>query len=105
MDALPAGSRVTPVPWQSLGTAGLADLGLSKRDVVEAAWWIDVEGRRWRGHLAIAQALIASAGWRRVVGRIIMLRLVRPPAALAYWLVARYRRHLPVPSSRSWPSR
>jgi len=66
-------------------------------DVASAAWWIDERDRKWGGHLAVARALIAAGGWRRRLGQTIAVAPLRPVAAVIYGLVARYRRHLPVP--------
>jgi predicted DCC family thiol-disulfide oxidoreductase YuxK len=93
----PPSATATVVAWQSLGEAGLAGLGLSVRDVESAAYWVDENDRKWRGHCALAQALVAAAGWRRQVGRAILVLPLRPAAAGVYWIVARYRRYLPVP--------
>jgi predicted DCC family thiol-disulfide oxidoreductase YuxK len=79
-------------PWQGLD---LAAAGLTVADVRSAAWWLDADGRRWRGHEAIGQALVAARGWRAVCGHLI---LVPPLAWLArpiYAVVARNRSKMP----------
>ncbi len=81
--------------WQELGTAELAQLGLTLADVRAAAWWIDADGRRSRGHIAIARALRASSGWPALVGRILLVPPFRWLAAGAYPAVARWRHRLP----------
>ncbi|HEX3460460.1 MAG TPA: DUF393 domain-containing protein [Acidimicrobiales bacterium] len=81
--------------WQDLGAGGLAELGLTPEDAQQAAWWVDPDGRRFRGHLAVAEALMAAGGWRRMVGAVLMVPPVSWAAALGYRLVVRYRYRLP----------
>jgi len=84
---------VSVLPWQK---AALERYGLSETEAREAAWWIDGEGRRERGHRAIGRALAACGGAWTAIG---WLLLLPPPAAwiaaLGYRFVARYRHHLP----------
>ncbi len=79
-------------PWQNLQ---LDAIGLTRDDVVSAAWWIDDSGRRHRGHMAIGHALRAAGGFWGLLGRLI----TTPPFSWfgkpTYWLVARYRYRLP----------
>ena len=82
-------------PWQRLGESRLAELGLTVTDVQQAAWWIDDTGRRYRGHRAIARAMIQAGGWRRLVGRALAARWLAWPGEVGYQLVARYRHKLP----------
>jgi predicted DCC family thiol-disulfide oxidoreductase YuxK len=89
---LPAGSGVAVEPWQRLD---LDALGLSREDVASAAWWIDRDGTKRRGHLAIAAALRAIGGAWGVVGRVLTWPVLSQLAALAYRLTARYRYRLP----------
>lgn len=81
--------------WQQLGAEGLVQLGLSVPEAQEAAWWVDVEGRLFRGHRAVGKALAAGRGWRRLAG----LAILVPPgcwvAAGIYPLVVRWRHRLP----------
>lgn len=81
--------------WQHLGDGGLADLGLTTEEAQQAAWWVDTEGRRFRGHMAVAKALTAAGGWRRMVGAVLLVPPVSWAAALGYRLVVRYRYRLP----------
>jgi len=81
--------------WQQLSAVDLERLGLSMDDVRRAAWWIDHEGRRSRGHLAIAHSLRAAHGWPSLVGRILLVPPFRWLAAGAYPLIARWRHRLP----------
>jgi len=82
-------------PAQGLGRTGLSDLGLTVEDAAGAAWWIDGDGRAWRGHLAVAQALRACPGPFRCVGEL----AARPPlswlGAGVYRVVVRWRHLLP----------
>lgn len=92
---LPPGARVEP--FQSLELEGL---GLSRREVQAAVWWLEDRGRvqrRSRGAEAIGRSLVAVGGLWGVVGRLI----VRPPlrwlAGPVYALVAANRHRLPGP--------
>jgi len=85
----------TAMAWQSLGEGGLAELGLTPESAQRAAWWVDGDGRQFRGHLAVARALVAAHGWRRVIGGAIAIPPVSWAAALGYRLVVRCRHRLP----------
>ncbi len=89
---LPTGARVEP--WQSLE---LGELGLTRRDVEAAVWWIDDRGpgaMRSRGAEAIGRSLVASGGVWAAAGRLI----IHPPlcwlARPVYALVAANRHRL-----------
>jgi predicted DCC family thiol-disulfide oxidoreductase YuxK len=81
--------------WQLLGDGALAELGLTTKDAKQAAWWVDREGRRERGHRAAGRALEAAGGWRRGAGRLILTPPTSWLAAGAYRLVVRWRHRLP----------
>jgi predicted DCC family thiol-disulfide oxidoreductase YuxK len=83
------------VPWQQLGPIGLHDAGLTQADVERAAYWIDASGRPFRGHVAIAKALMAGGRRRQLLGRALLIPPVSWMARPAYWLVARYRHRMP----------
>lgn len=85
-------SDVAVEPWQSLD---LDVLGLTAADVTAAAWWLEPDGRRHRGHAAIGRALIAAGGRWRLIGRVIVTPPTSWVALLVYALVARNRHHLP----------
>ena len=85
----------TAVAWQSLGEDGLAELGLTPEMAQQAAWWVDGDGRQFRGHLAVAKALRAASGWRRMVGGAIAVPPLSWAAAVGYRVVVRYRHRLP----------
>src|SRR5690606_41531860 len=64
---------VEVVPWQFLDDLGA--LGLTPAEAAAQAWWIDAEGRRHSGPLAIGKARAAPvADWRLLV----LLRAVAP---------------------------
>lgn len=81
--------------WQALGAEGLAALGLSQEACAQAAYWVDSDGRAWRGHLAVAKALSAADGWRRAAGRLGLVPPGRWVGAAVYPLVVRWRHRLP----------
>jgi len=82
------------VPAQRLGEVDLEHLGLTADDVKMASWWVE-DGRKSRGHLAIARALIAAGtGWR-LIGQLLLLPPVRWLAAIGYRIVSRFRYRLP----------
>jgi predicted DCC family thiol-disulfide oxidoreductase YuxK len=83
------------VAWQHLSADQRERLGLSLDDVRCAAWWVDRDGRRSRGHVAIARALRAAPGWPSIVGRILLIPPFRWLAAATYPLIARWRHRLP----------
>jgi predicted DCC family thiol-disulfide oxidoreductase YuxK len=88
---LPAGTKI--VTWQSIPDLGA--LGLTVEDVETAAYWVDDEGRLYRGEAAISQALrgAKATGWR-TAGAVIGSRPVRPLARAVYYWVARNRYRL-----------
>ena len=82
------------MPWQRLGDTKLERLGLTPDDVKNAAWWVE-NGRLSGGHLAVARALIAADGGWGIVGKVLLVPLVRWLAAVGYSVVSRYRYRLP----------
>ena len=86
------GVEAPAVAWQELDLAGH---GLTEREVSEAAWFLEGEGR-WRGHEAVAQALRTSRHAAvRALGVLVGSRIAGPIAAPAYAWVARHRHQLP----------
>ena len=73
----------------------LGSLGLTDDEAAAAAWFVDSDGSRYRGHAAVGRSLQHMSLPYRVVGWIIQ----RPPvswiAAPVYRLVATYRHRLP----------
>jgi predicted DCC family thiol-disulfide oxidoreductase YuxK len=88
---LPTGVEV--IAWQFIDD--LDALGLTVAEVSEKAWWIDGEGLRHGGHLAIGEALAAAGGVWGVVGRGMLLPPFRWLAAPVYRLISRYRHRMP----------
>jgi len=98
--------RPEAVAWQALDPEDLRGLGLRQRDVESAAYWVTADGRLWRGHRAIAGALIDAGGIRAVAGRCLLLPGISPLGSMVYALVARYRHRLSSPNGAcSTPSR
>lgn len=91
-----AGGAYRVVPWQHLD---LSALGLTRAQVIEAAWFLEARGSgRWhrsRGHLAIAAALTHGRPAWRPLGRLIGAAPLHRPADALYRLVARNRHRLP----------
>lgn len=84
---------VAVVPWQSV--TDLDALGLSAADLSTAVYWVDVFGRRERGHRAVAR-LLRLCRWPLPLAGALM---ATPPlswlAAGAYRVIARNRHRLP----------
>ena len=87
---LPEAARVEP--WQRLD---LAALGLTEHDVTTAAYWIDENGRTYRGHRAIARSLITAGGVWKPIGVVMLIPPISWLAALVYVVIARNRHRLP----------
>ena len=83
------------VAWQRLGERGLGDLGLTTADVRTAAYWVDERGRSFRGHRAVAKALMAGSAPYRLLGALLLAPPLSWVARPGYWLVARHRHRLP----------
>ena len=86
---LPAGT-----PVLASQQAHLAGLGLTADQAAGAAWWIDGDGTRHRGHRAVAAALGACGGRWAKLGAVLTWPGVSLAAAGVYGLVARNRRRL-----------
>jgi hypothetical protein len=56
--------------------------------------WIGDGGARSYGHVAIANAMKASGGWRGICGRVLLVPPFRWGAAAVYPFVARNRHRL-----------
>jgi predicted DCC family thiol-disulfide oxidoreductase YuxK len=80
------------VPYQEVD---LSRWDLSVSDAADAAWFV-ADGRRWRGHEAIAQVLRSST-CRPVMwlGWLLGTRVARPLASRAYAWVSANRSRLP----------
>ncbi len=88
----PRTGRPETVAWQRLGSDALARVGLTEAEVTTAAYWIDAEGRPFRGHRAVAKALIDAGGGRAWWGRAIELPGMSSVAGALYRFVAAHRR-------------
>ena len=84
---------VLVVAWQNVHDLGA--LGLSPVDTTAAAWWVDIFGRRHRGHRAMAQALRLCRPPLPLAGAAMTVPPLSWLAALVYRVVARYRHRLP----------
>jgi predicted DCC family thiol-disulfide oxidoreductase YuxK len=89
------GNGARAMPWQFLDDGFFQSHRLSHRDVQEAAWWVDSNGRRERGHRAVGRALQAGGGFRRVAGRLVLTWPTSWVAAGVYRLIVRWRYRLP----------
>ena len=81
--------RITP--FQELD---LVAFGLTLDDVANAAWWIDPDGRKWRGHLAAARAFEHCSRRWRILGRVLRTWPVSVGAAALYRWIADNRQRL-----------
>jgi predicted DCC family thiol-disulfide oxidoreductase YuxK len=90
----PAG-RARSIASQQVDDATLAGWGLTRTQVMDAAWWIGAAGVAVRGDRAIGAALRASRGWTHLAGRALDLPVVRSLAPTGYAFVARHRHRLP----------
>jgi hypothetical protein len=80
------------VPWQR---ADLAEFGLTPTDTFSAAWWIDANGDRHRGHRAVGHALLACGIRWQPAGWLCLTPPFSLAASLIYRVIARYRDRLP----------
>jgi predicted DCC family thiol-disulfide oxidoreductase YuxK len=85
-------SSAVALPWQS--TPDLERYGLTSRDLERAAYWIDERGRTYRGHRAVAKALVDRGGAAQLVGAAMLIPPLSWIARALYWVVARNRYHL-----------
>lgn len=95
----PLESTVILREWQSLTERELFEIGLTLTDVKEAAWWIDADGKHYRGHLAVAKALQASRGWESYLGDLLLVPPFLQLGAIGYPLIVRWRGHIRLPKS------
>lgn len=84
-----------PVRFEPYQATDLAAYGLTHAQASRAAWWVDPDGRRHRGHRAVGRSFEACGGGWRVVGWLCRVPPASWAAALVYRFVAKYRRHLP----------
>jgi predicted DCC family thiol-disulfide oxidoreductase YuxK len=88
---LPSGAEV--VPYQEIEDPQA--LGLTRRQLAGAAWWIDPRGGTHRGHLAVAETFRAIGGPWAVVGDLLRVPPTSWVAELVYEVVSRNRHRLP----------
>jgi predicted DCC family thiol-disulfide oxidoreductase YuxK len=84
---------VLVVPWQAVDH--LDDLGVTPADLSSAACFIDVFGRRHRGHAAIARALRLCRWPLPLLGVLLSVPPGRGRVGIAHQLVARHRHRRP----------
>lgn len=84
-----------PLRCEPYQATNLEAYGLTEAQAARAAWWIDRDGRRHRGHRAVGRSLSACGGAYRVLGWLCRVPPASWLAAWVYLLVAKYRRHLP----------
>ena len=87
---VPAGTHVEP--WQRLD---VTPFHLTEHDVSTAAYWVDEAGGTYRGHRAIAKALVAAGGAWKAVGIVLQIPPFSWLAALGYLVIAKNRHRLP----------
>ena len=86
------GQQVRALPYQRMD---LAAHGLTEDDASRAAWWISTDGKKRRGHLAIAKALMACRQPWPIAGALLFVPPIRWLAAAGYWWIARNRSLFP----------
>jgi predicted DCC family thiol-disulfide oxidoreductase YuxK len=91
---LPPGAGIIPAQRVDDPSA----YGLTRDDLLSAAYWIDRRRRPHRGHLAAAAALRRMGGWWGVLGDVAELPPFSWVAWAAYEVVARNRQRLPGPT-------
>ncbi len=86
---------MSAVPSRSVADAELTRLGLCRDDVDTAVYWVDGNGRTWRGNLAAARLLQQIGGRWAVPGHLMALPPLRWVGRGVYPVLARYRHRLP----------
>ena len=85
----------TAVPEQGFDDVRLAQLGFTRADLNAAAYWIDADGRPFRGADAIAKAMTHARQPWLFLGRLMLLPPASWVARTVYPLVVRFRHRLP----------
>lgn len=80
------------LPFQ---TAPLTTYGVSSAEARHSLHWVSVEGRIGHGSEAAARLLVSSGGAWALLGHLLLAPPFSFVAAGVYWLVARFRGHLP----------
>lgn len=79
------------VPSQQFSDEELAGMGISRDDVMRAAWWIEDGGPPAAGAAGVAKCLVAMGGRHAWIGRFLQLPVARLLAGWAYRWVAENR--------------
>lgn len=79
------------VPSQQFTDEELSALGLSRGDVMRAAWWIEDGEPPAEGAAAVARTLMAMGGRQAWLGRVLELPVLRLLSRWAYRWVAENR--------------
>lgn len=94
-----AGDHLRPgisiVPSATVPDTELARLGLCREDVDTAVYWVDGNGRTWRGNLAAARLLQSVGGAWAVLGHLLAVPPLRWIGRGVYPVLARVRHRLP----------
>jgi predicted DCC family thiol-disulfide oxidoreductase YuxK len=97
-----AGDRLdADVDYAAFQTAPLATYGVSAAEARHSLHLVSPEGRISQGGEAVARLLVASRGAWSLLGRLMLAPPFSFAVAVAYWLVARNRAHIPVPRHRT----
>ena len=90
--------RRLPLGYEVRASQRIEDLDafeLTRREVHEAAYWIDPDGQQHRAHLAIVRALESSGGILGSLATIGRVWPFEPVAERLYFLIARNRHRFP----------
>ena len=85
--------RIAVLPWQTPGLLQRANL--TEQQTLDAAWFVDGQGRQYRGAHAISEALAVMQPLFRPVRWLYALPGLRPLADRLYQWVADNRYRLP----------
>jgi predicted DCC family thiol-disulfide oxidoreductase YuxK len=86
-------SRFGVLPWQTPGL--LEKVGLTEQQCMEAAWFVDADGRKFRGAAAINAALEALGGIYAIAAWFYRVPGLKQLEDLVYQWVADNRYRLP----------
>lgn len=91
------GQTVVPIPYQH---APLEDLGLGPEEAQSQVWLVGPR-QRSGGPVAVGEVLLASRGWTRLLGRLILAPPLRPLSRRVYLAIASRRGRVPWPGRRA----
>ncbi len=86
-------NRFGVLPWQTPGL--LEKVGLTEQQCMDAAWYVDAEGRKHRGAAAINASLHALGGIYRVASWVYRVPGLKQIEDWVYAWVARNRYRMP----------